>query len=665
MLLLLFRSVVCQAEAWTERFILEFEENEVFPDQSFSIKRGLLASPGTPSDLVNTRNYAGISSSPDDKRHKFNSYGVKTLLIESISWQWLYATHLQVYETILATKDVPLSSTPYSWLPVEVVVAIGWLLNSYWNPDSLSFKPIEQQAATTMLTLEGHSFAAITMVHGSGHNQQPFQPSEPSGQPTAGTPCHLTGSFTNPLNTDSADGNGGSQQTLHTLGLNCFIFPCHGVCSFRSSSDSREPAEWPLNSEKSMTDNYRGGNYKGRNYRYSISAGATTATDPTEPAIYDVTMHRNQPANSDDWIIIHSLLSLRRHSLPEKTGISFTPSHCQQSLRGHTGEIHSSQQQTCDVTVFEEDGQPRPCGKICKNAAALSVHKSSYHTGQKLCDATFVGEDGQPRLCGKVCKNAKGLSDHKRKAHSGQQTCNLPVVGENGQQQPCGWVCKNAKVLSDHKSRRHPSEHQICNITVAGNDGQLRPCGMVYKNVVALSDHKRKTHAGPQTCYVNVLGVDGKQRPCGAVYKNAKSLSVHKSSLHSGQKTCVMAVVGDNGQLRSCGTVCKNAQALRDHRRRDHSEQQTCDVTVTTEYGDQRSCGKVCKNAQSLASHKYICHTGQYNCEVTVAGEDGQLRPCGKVCKNKRTLWDHKRTHRKRISYPVNQDGEPSPKKVN
>ncbi|WP_257275407.1 ankyrin repeat domain-containing protein, partial [Endozoicomonas sp. SESOKO4] len=55
------------------------------------------------------------------------------------------------------------------------------------------------------------------------------------------------GSFNSFLYSDSADGNGGPQQSLHSLDLNCFVSPCHGVCQFRPSSDSSETTEWPIN----------------------------------------------------------------------------------------------------------------------------------------------------------------------------------------------------------------------------------------------------------------------------------------------------------------------------------------------------------------------------------------------------------------------------------
>ncbi|WOG27101.1 hypothetical protein [Endozoicomonas sp. 8E] len=61
-----------------------------------------------------------------------------------------------------------------------------------------------------------------------------------------------------------------------------------------------------------------------------------------------------------------------------------------------------------------KDGQWRPCGKVCKNAQSLSVHKIRDHTGQQSCDMILPGKDGQLSLCGTVCNNVRALKDHKR-----------------------------------------------------------------------------------------------------------------------------------------------------------------------------------------------------------------------------------------------------------
>ncbi|WP_257281458.1 hypothetical protein [Endozoicomonas sp. ISHI1] len=653
-LLLLPFFVVCQAEPRTEYFIVELQQNKMLSNQSFSINPVLRTLSFSSPKIADTSDNKELGSPPEFKQHKTYSYGVKETLVESISWPSLYAIHLLVrYELIRSTMDAPLRSNPYSWLSVEVILTVGWLLKSYWNFDSMSFKPKEQPRAATMVIQRGQPFAYITVVPGSGHSQQPHKPSEPSRQQAAGVQSDLTGSFTKSLDTDSADNNGGSQQTLHTLSLNCFVFPCHGVCSFRPSSNSREPAEWPPDSEESSTGNYG----------YSISVDAISTNDPAEPANCHMTMRRNQPANSDEWIIVHGLLNLGNHSLSEETGISNTPvyftnpmvipspgslpsggaTYCQQPLSDHTGKIHRGQQQTCDVIIVGEEAQPRPCAKVCKNAVALSVHKSSYHTGQKICNVTLIGENGQPRPCGRVFKNAKSLSGHKSRKHVRQrQTCHMTLVMKDGELRPCGKVFPNTKALWKHKNNVHNGK-QICDVTLVGKDGRQQPCRKVFENAKGLSDHKRKIHSGEKLCDVTVVGEDAQPRSCGTVCKNAKGFSDHKKKVHSRQQTCHITVIGQDGQRRPCGKACKNEQALSSHKTRDHTGQKTCDVIVVGEDDQLRSCGMVCKNAQTLSEHKSRNHTGQKTCDVIVVGEDGQPRQCGMICKNAKSFSDHKR----------------------
>ncbi|WP_257288625.1 hypothetical protein, partial [Endozoicomonas sp. SESOKO2] len=88
-----------------------------------------------------------------------------------------------------------------------------------------SFNPMKQKELG-----QDHPFAAIIMMPGSGNARQQHPPSESSGQQTQGANACPAGSFSNSFYSDSADGSEGSQQLLHTLGLDCFVFPCHGVC---------------------------------------------------------------------------------------------------------------------------------------------------------------------------------------------------------------------------------------------------------------------------------------------------------------------------------------------------------------------------------------------------------------------------------------------------
>ncbi|WP_257282076.1 ankyrin repeat domain-containing protein [Endozoicomonas sp. ISHI1] len=239
-LLLITLSVVCQAQPLTRRFFVEFEQKTGSPNQNFSVTPDQRALSGSLSDFTQTKGFAGSDLPSDEKQVRLNSRELKTTTIESISWQWLIATHLLVgYELILTSKNTPLSSASYSWLPVEVLIAVAWFLKSYWNNNSSSFNPITQKELR-----QDHPLAAIITMPGSGNDQPQHPPSASSGQQVQETTVSPTGSFNNFLNSDSASagGNGGSQQHLHTLGLDCFVSPCHGVCQFRPSSDSSRPA---------------------------------------------------------------------------------------------------------------------------------------------------------------------------------------------------------------------------------------------------------------------------------------------------------------------------------------------------------------------------------------------------------------------------------------
>ncbi|WP_257255156.1 MULTISPECIES: hypothetical protein, partial [unclassified Endozoicomonas] len=244
---LLTLSLVCQGEPLTRRLVLELEQKTVFPNQSFSIRTDRHTSPGNPSGITNKNGYAGSNPSPEKKQQRPHIYELKTTIIELISWKLLYSTNLMVdLKPILTTNDPPLSSTSYPWLSIEVVVAVGLLLKSYWNPDSPLFKPIQQQE-----TSQNHPYSIITMVLGSGDNQTPYQSPKSSRQRATGATTQSASSLSIHLYSGSGGSNGGSQQHSHTLGFNCFAHPCHGVCQFRPSSDSVESVEPPLNSLQS------------------------------------------------------------------------------------------------------------------------------------------------------------------------------------------------------------------------------------------------------------------------------------------------------------------------------------------------------------------------------------------------------------------------------
>ncbi|WP_257275047.1 hypothetical protein [Endozoicomonas sp. SESOKO4] len=643
----------------TECFVVAFEQNTGSPNKNFSIKPVRHTLTHSPSVIAKTNSYAEPDLPSDNKRHRPGSYEMKTPLVESIFWQSLYVSNLLMgYELTMTTKDVSLGSTPYSWLPVEVIVVVSWLFKSYWNPQLSLFNPIELQEANSVLREGDEPSATISMMYGSGDNQTQYLPSESAGHRVPAASSQPTGSFVRLQYSDSGRSNRDPHQYLHSLGLNCFVHPCCGVCQFRPSGATPEQISCPYSENINMHSRIQ--HFDSGNVTQPMNSGATYINKPNRSVNDDVPMPGNVRVSVNDQIIIDVLLSLGGRSLPEENRTSCTlaqfsrpvvPSssgclhsggvtHCQQALSNRKRR-DCTVQLTCDVIVAGEDGQQLPCGKVCKGLRTLENHKRRAHTEQKTCDLKVGRKDGQSKPCGKTFKNALSLSVHKSRSHSGQQICEVNVIGADGQRQPCGKSCKNTHALSEHKRRNH-GRHQTCEVAVVGDDGQQRPCGKVCENANNLSIHKRKHHTGQQTCDISVVGEDGQQRSCGTVCSNVQELSYHKSRYHSGQQICDMSMTGEDGELQPCGSVCKNAPSMAVHKSRYHSGNKTCDVTVVGEGGQQRPCGWVCKNAGDLSSHKKKVHTGQQTCEISVPGEDDQSRPCGMVYKNALSLAVHK-----------------------
>lgn len=110
LLLILSLSFICKAEPSTRHFVVELDKNTGSPKQSFSVKPDRRTLPCNPSDMANTES----DSPPDEKPHGLSGFALRTTLIGSITWQWLYATNLLVgYELILTIKDAPLSATHF------------------------------------------------------------------------------------------------------------------------------------------------------------------------------------------------------------------------------------------------------------------------------------------------------------------------------------------------------------------------------------------------------------------------------------------------------------------------------------------------------------------------------------------------------------------------
>ncbi|WP_257254032.1 MULTISPECIES: hypothetical protein [unclassified Endozoicomonas] len=559
-MLILVSSVVCQAEL----LIVEFKENAVFPGQSLSIKCGLHRLPGSQIAFADINIHARSDSPPEDRPDTSGRYGVMTPLIEPISWQLHYASHLLVgYELlILTTKNALPGAAPCSWLPLEAFVAIGRLLGSYWDTDSPLLNPIEQHTEQKEVS-QDNPFVITTMMFGSGQPLQQGQTSGPFVQENTAAASFTGSSFNHPLYSDSGGGNAGPQHHSHTLGLNCFIHPCHGVCQFRPSSNNGGPDEWLQNSEENFPD-HKVASLEQSSCPHLANGRCFSCISHFDPENSGYSYQQDELFEAFDYFAPIQLQY-----------INDTPVHSM-----ITGSVLINDapfgRQACDVPVTGEDGPQKTCGKDHKNARSLPTHKRKINKSKKTCDVIVIGEDGQPRPCGKACIHYLALSYHKRRDHSGQQICDVIVIAENGQQRPCEKVCKNAKALTDHKSKYHTGQ-KVCDVIVGTEDGRHRPCWLIFDNAKKLSDHKRKCHTGQKTCWVSVVTEDGHQRPCGKLCNNARDLLVHKRRHHCVQKACELTMVGEDGDRGPCGKLCKNDHALSEHIR-THGKRKRLDV---------------------------------------------------------------------------------------
>ncbi|WP_257254103.1 MULTISPECIES: hypothetical protein [unclassified Endozoicomonas] len=203
---------------------------------------------GDSSYLADTNGYAESTFPPHDNPFNLGGYGVKTSFFESIPWPLIHAAHFLVaYERVVTTNDAALNTKAYSWIPVEAFFAVGWLLERYWNDDSLQLNPMDQSESS-----QDHPFEITTMMlPGQGQQQNGQQqsgqqnpPSASSGQQASGSTTQLKGSsFRFMLSGSGDDGNQGPEQQQHTYGLNCHVDSCNGVCKLQRPSGSSDLAE--------------------------------------------------------------------------------------------------------------------------------------------------------------------------------------------------------------------------------------------------------------------------------------------------------------------------------------------------------------------------------------------------------------------------------------
>ncbi|WOG27025.1 hypothetical protein [Endozoicomonas sp. 8E] len=623
--MLLSFSFTSQAESLTIHFIVELEQNTGFPNRNFFIKRDQHGLPDNPSDVANVKGYAESGFPPDKKQHRVLSYGVKTSL---------------------------LSSKPYAWVPITAFVDVEPLLKRYWNPDSAQLNPIEQKEATSMLG--EYPFATITAMFSSGHNPPQYQQSKSSGHQAPQANTQPAGSFISPLYSGSGGGEGDPQEHSHTLSLNCFVYPCHGVCRFRSSFGSRAPAEWPLDSVGSSTDHTEAlpeqssCPHLANGYCFSCMGhfDFLNAADSRQALSFE-----RMEFFSDIQLQYASAQLFQVHSIAGNTTRS-----CNYEEEVDSDEIDVEKVDSDEIDVEKVDSDEIDVKEADPDPTGFRLAYTIDPSGQQSCEVTVVAKEVQKQQCGALCANAKALQEHKRRKHREQKICYLTIVGKDGQQQKCGMVCKNPKALSDHKRKDH-TEQQTCDKIVVTDDGQKRLCGKICKNSQALSCHKSRYHTGRKTCNLTVVTEDGKQRQCGLTVANARTLADHRSRHHTRQQTCDLIVIGKDRQQRLCGRVCRSTRALSDHKSRYHSVQQTCQATVIGKNGQPQQCGKLCRSTKALSDHKRKNHNGQKTCDVTVLWKDGQRRPCAMVGKSTQVLYSQKRIHRKRKPVPDHDSG--------
>ncbi|UYM16461.1 hypothetical protein [Endozoicomonas euniceicola] len=166
-------SFACLAKPQPHSFIVDFEQNESTPHHNFSIKPdpdtffATLAinteSPhGEATETINTYSYSGSDSPPDDKPCKPKGlWKSLTTVVESVSWQLLYATGEVVgYKLLLSLQEDSLTPQSFSWMPVVATVVVGLLTRNHWNPGSALFNQLDEQESS-----QQHELQIITLMY--------------------------------------------------------------------------------------------------------------------------------------------------------------------------------------------------------------------------------------------------------------------------------------------------------------------------------------------------------------------------------------------------------------------------------------------------------------------------------------------------------------------
>ncbi len=429
-------TIVCQADSSKRCFVVDFHQDDAGSSiQSVSIKSNLDTLSYNPSDIADTSGYVGLDFSPDDKPYGLNGYGLKTTLIESISWPLIYASHLLVaYELMLSSHETSLSAKPFSWPPVEAFVVIGWLLKNDWNSDSSLFIPMDQQEAS-----QDEPFTITTMMlpgNSQQKNNQQNQPSTSSGQQATGgaTSTRTTVFASGSQSSGSGDDDKNPGPHRHTFDNNCHFGSCHGVCKLRSPSVGGESARGPVN---------------------SVASSASLVTMAT------FTQSKRPP----------SAVPFAQRGTASKT--------CKCEVTDPTRPF------VCEVLLKLESGERLPCGVRFKHREMLTYHQEKYHTPLRFCDVIVVGGNGEQRVCGEVFKMPE-QQRHNRRYHEGE--VNIRWSSPDRSYQVLGSVfCDVIVYLPAHDYERG----------VRGTSQQL--CGQIFATNESLRRHRSSCHRASQS----------------------------------------------------------------------------------------------------------------------------------------------------------------------
>ena len=199
------------------------------------IDRGALQS--KPTEIISTNSYSGSDTPPDDKPSPKGYWERLTTVVESVSWQLLYASNeVTGYKLLLTFQEDSYQPQPFSWIPVVATVVVGWLAGSSWNPEAPMFNQLDEQA-----TNQQHELQIITLMDKPGGGY--FQATGPWGHGWSfdmysSSAANSYNSFGNHQRGYYDDDPGWPTTPVHSYDENCYEQPCcfqRGHCIYAPS----------------------------------------------------------------------------------------------------------------------------------------------------------------------------------------------------------------------------------------------------------------------------------------------------------------------------------------------------------------------------------------------------------------------------------------------